>query len=188
MSYILLSLFPHTRAEIGRHKQYIEHSTLRVLCCVLGGDCGGLFCLEFFVVVFSFQVHTHSIQKFPGQGSNWRYSCWPMPQQRQIQAASVTHASVRQHQILNPLSEARNQIPTLLGTSWVRNSLSCNRNSQEFFVLNKGSNSQSAPPTFPYKYLLLNFITSAMQEKENDFCLTNFLPIKGTMTAVWQSI
>ena len=48
---------------------------------------------------FAFQGHTHDIWKFPGQGSNRSYSCWPMPQpqpqpqpqQCRIQDVSVTY-------------------------------------------------------------------------------------------------
>ena len=47
--------------------------------------------LFFFFKIF-FQVHTQGIQKFLGQGSNWSYSCQPIPQPQkcQIQAESVT--------------------------------------------------------------------------------------------------
>ena len=36
-----------------------------------------------------FSGPTHGIWKFPGQGSDWSYSCSPMPQQCQIQAMSA---------------------------------------------------------------------------------------------------
>ena len=41
---------------------------------------------------FFFKGYTHGIWKFPGYGSKWSCSCWPIPQPQQ-------------HQILNPLSE-----------------------------------------------------------------------------------
>ena len=48
--------------------------------------------MNFFAVFF--KGHTHSIRKFPSQGLNQSYSCWPMPQlqQRRIRAAFVTTA------------------------------------------------------------------------------------------------
>lgn len=55
-------------------------------------------------------------------------------------------------------------------------------------VSSQGSNPQSTLPTFPYMYLLINFITSPMQGEENDFCLTNFLSIKSLMTVTWRDI
>ena len=53
---------------------------------------------------------------FPGWRSNWSCSCQPMPQQRRIQ---VVHSSW-QHQILNPLSEARDQTCNLMVPSLIR--------------------------------------------------------------------
>ena len=49
-----------------------------------------------------FQGHTHTIWKFPGQGSNQSCSFWPMPQpqQRGIVATSVTHTTA--HSNANP--------------------------------------------------------------------------------------
>jgi len=47
-----------------------------------------------------------------------RAVAWLTPQQHQIRAASATYSS-RQHQILNPLSKARDQILLLMDTSWV---------------------------------------------------------------------
>ena len=40
----------------------------------------------------------------------------PQPQQCVTQAASVTYASLRQHQILNPLREDRDQTHILMDT------------------------------------------------------------------------
>ena len=43
----------------------------------------------------SFQGHTHSIWRFPGEGANWSCSHRPTPQPQQhgIQAASVAHTT-----------------------------------------------------------------------------------------------
>ena len=84
-----------------------------------------------FWVFFSFSGQTCSMWKFPGWGSNWSYRSrlGPEPQQRQLQAASVTYAtacsnsgsftyrvrpgiepasSQTQYPILNPLSQNGN--------------------------------------------------------------------------------
>ena len=49
----------------------------------------------FFFFFFSFYGRTQGIWKFPGQESNWSYSCQPttQPQQRSIRAASVTYTT-----------------------------------------------------------------------------------------------
>ena len=52
---------------------------------------------------FSFQGCTHDIWKFPGQGLNWSYSGRPMPQPQP-------------HQILNPISEARDHTHIFVDT------------------------------------------------------------------------
>ena len=51
-----------------------------------------LFCFFCLFFVLAFQGHPQSIWRFPGQGSNWSCSCWPMPQPQQceIQATSAT--------------------------------------------------------------------------------------------------
>ena len=48
-----------------------------------------------FLSFFFWGVHTHSIEKFPDQGSNQSYSCWPspQPQQCQIQDTSATYTT-----------------------------------------------------------------------------------------------
>ena len=53
---------------------------------------------------------------FPGRGSNWSCSCLSTPQPKQ-------------HQIFNPLSEARDGTLILMDTGWVHNLLSHNGNS-----------------------------------------------------------
>ena len=58
--------------------------------------------IKFFFL--SFQGHTQSIWRFPGQGLNQNYSCWPIAQPQQFQ-------------ILNPLSEARDQTCNLMAPS-----------------------------------------------------------------------
>ena len=77
--------------------------------------------LSFFFFFLSFLFsslygYTHSIWKFPGEGSNWICSCRLV---RQLQ----------QWQILQPLSEARVRASILMDTSWVLNLLSHNGNS-----------------------------------------------------------
>ena len=70
--------------------------------------------------------------KFPGQGLNWRSSCWPtpQPQQHQIRAVSVTYTTAHGNSApFNPLSEARDQACILMDTSRVLNPLSHYRNS-----------------------------------------------------------
>ena len=47
----------------------------------------------FFFFLVAFLGPHHGIWRFPGQGSNWSYSCWPVPQpqQHQIQVVNVTY-------------------------------------------------------------------------------------------------
>ena len=51
------------------------------------------FCLFFFFFFFAFWGYTHGIWKFPDQGSNRSYSCWPMSQlqQHRISGTSATY-------------------------------------------------------------------------------------------------
>ena len=53
------------------------------------------FFLSFFFFFFLNKGYTCSIWKFPGYGSNQNYSCQPTPQpeQRRIQATSVTYST-----------------------------------------------------------------------------------------------
>ena len=76
-------------------------------------------CTYFF---FSFYSRACSIWRFPGWGSNWIYSCQPTPQPQQcrIQTVSATVHSSWPCQILNPLSEAKDQTRVLMNTSRVR--------------------------------------------------------------------
>ena len=48
-----------------------------------------------FILLFAFQGHTCSIQRFPGQESNQSYRCWPTPQsqQHQIRAMSASYTT-----------------------------------------------------------------------------------------------
>ena len=48
----------------------------------------------FFIYFYFFQGCTRGIWKFPGQRSNWSFTCWPtpQPQQHRIQATSVIYA------------------------------------------------------------------------------------------------
>ena len=57
-----------------------------------------IFCSDVFfsfLSFFAFQGCTCGMQKFPGQGLNQNYSCWPMqqPQQCGIQALSLTYTA-----------------------------------------------------------------------------------------------
>ena len=89
-------------------------------------------------IYFAFQGHTYGIWKFPGQGSNWRCSCRPMPQPQQcrIQVESVTYTIPHgKGLILNPLSKARDQTHILMYTSRVHNLLSHSKNSYTYTYL-----------------------------------------------------
>ena len=61
----------------------------------------------FFCLFFAFYSRTQGIWRFPGQGSNRSYSCWPTTQ-------------LQQHKILNPLSEAGDGTCNLMVTSQIR--------------------------------------------------------------------
>ena len=63
-------------------------------CCKTSRFFFLFFCFVFF---FAFQGHTHSIWKFPGQGSNGSYSCWPTPQQHRIRATSATYTTAHRN-------------------------------------------------------------------------------------------
>ena len=94
-----------------------------------------IFCLSSF-----FKGCTLSIQKFPGQGSNRRCCCWPLPER-----ATATpdpshicdlHHSSQQYQFLNSLSKARDWIYILMDTGQILNPLSHIGNSTiSFFQL-----------------------------------------------------
>ena len=90
------------------------------------------FLVFFFFFFFLFQGHTCGLWRFPGQGSNWSYSCrpTPQPQQCQIQAEFMTYTtahgnacdlrhSSQKCQILTPLSEARDRTSNLMVPSWI---------------------------------------------------------------------
>ena len=86
----------------------------------------------FFILFFIyFQGYTRGICKFPGQGSNWSYSCWytiatATPDASRI--CNLYHSSW-QCWIPNPLSEARDQTHNLIDTSQILFTLRRNRNS-----------------------------------------------------------
>ena len=67
--------------------------------------------------------------KFPGYGLNWSCTCQPTHSHSNAGSELCLHRSLQQHQILNPLSEARDQACILMDTSRVLNLLSHNRNS-----------------------------------------------------------
>ena len=58
---------------------------------------------------FSFYSHTCSIQKFPGQGSNWSYSCDLCHSHGNMDPSRIydLHRSLWHCRILNPLRKAR---------------------------------------------------------------------------------
>ena len=74
----------------------------------------------------AFQGCTCSIFRFPGQGSNWSYSQRPVPQPQQCSTGIELHLEptlqlmATQCQILNLLSEARNQTSNLMFPSQIR--------------------------------------------------------------------
>ena len=61
----------------------------------------------------------------PRRGSNWSYSCQPMPTATpDLSRICNLHPSSQQCQILNPLTGARDRTHVLMDTSWVYNLLS----------------------------------------------------------------
>ena len=67
-----------------------------------------MFCLCIKFFFFLWGPPKPSIWKFPGQGSNWSCSHWPMPQHFRIQTASVTYTIAQGNtRSFNPLSKAR---------------------------------------------------------------------------------
>ena len=118
---------------------YGANDSVRQVCCCNGGvklvsekshllpvvfsprDCLLHFILFLFFVFF--QGLTRRILKFPGQGSNWSYSCQPTPQPQPqphgIQAAPVTYTTAHRNAVLNPLSKARDPTCILMDTSWI---------------------------------------------------------------------
>ena len=83
--------------------------------------------------------HTCGIWKFPGQGSNWSYSCQLLPTATATQDQSRTfdqHRSPQQRRIFNPLSEAGDHTCILMDTSWVCNSWATTGTPRLFFNWN----------------------------------------------------
>ena len=79
---------------VGRNPHW---ESLRGLCDTQGSleyteDPPCLFIYFFWL----FEVHTHGTWKFPGQGSNWSCSRWPVlqPQQHRIRAMSAAYTTV----------------------------------------------------------------------------------------------
>ena len=98
--------------------------------------CFWLFFLFFFF--FPFYSHTRGIWKFPGQGSNRSYSCWPtpQPQQHQIQAESVTYATAHGNTgSLTHWAKPGVEPASSQRQCWVLNPMSHNRNSRSKFFL-----------------------------------------------------
>ena len=63
------------------------------ICSELSLRTGELCMYLLCIMCYLFQGCTHSTWMFPGQGSNWSCSRWPMtqPQQQGIQASSVSY-------------------------------------------------------------------------------------------------
>ena len=67
---------------------------------------------------FSFFLGSHPRHmEVSGLGSDWCYSCQPMPQQRRMSCVCDLHHNSCQNQIPNPLSEARDRTCILMDTS-----------------------------------------------------------------------
>ena len=93
--------------------------------------------LSSFFFFFSFLGYTCGIQKFPGQGLDWSYSCQPTPRPQQcwIQAASMTyttaHGNARSltHWMRQGIEPASSWIPVRFLTWWATTE------TQEIFLL-----------------------------------------------------
>ena len=107
------------------------YSKALYVCVFLNFSClknfSALYLVIFFVsklfVFWGGRGHTWGVWKFPGYGLNWSYSCWAYTTATATQDRSHVcdlHHSSWQRQILNPLSEARDQTQVLMDTSWVR--------------------------------------------------------------------
>ena len=96
-----------------------------------------LFIRTIFFLIYFFQLHLQHMEVLR-LGVNQSCSCWPQPQQYQIQVESATYAAAcsNECQVLNPLSEARDRTHILRTLCWVLNRLNHNRNSHflEFIV------------------------------------------------------
>ena len=85
------------------------------------------FFLGLLLLLSSFQGHTHGRWKFPGQGvqSELQPLAYTIATATQhLSHVCIPYHSSRQHQILNPLSEAKGRTHILMDTSWVRYPLS----------------------------------------------------------------
>ena len=62
-----------------------------------------------------------SVWKFPGEGSNWSCSCWPIPQPQRCGMSHVCdlYHSSWQWRIVTPLSETRDRNCILMDACWV---------------------------------------------------------------------
>ena len=79
-----------------------------------------LFCIYLFIY-FAFQGHTCGIWRFPGQRLNLSCSCWPTHSYSKARPEPHPRPVLQfqQHQILNPLSKARDQTCVLMDTSQI---------------------------------------------------------------------
>ena len=71
----------------------------------------------FFFWLLSFQGRSHGIWRFPGQGSSRSCGFRPMPEPSHV--CNLHHSSLL-HQILNPLSKARDRTHNLMVPSRIR--------------------------------------------------------------------
>ena len=101
------------KLTLGTHCN--ERNSLKILYFIS-------FTVFLFVCFFAFLGCPHSIWRFPGQGSNQSYNCWPMPQPTpmpDLSFVSDLHHSRRQPWILNPLSKARGETRNLVFPSQI---------------------------------------------------------------------
>ena len=115
-----------------------------------------------FVVIVVFRVTPAAYGSSQAKESSQRCSCQSAPQPQQTWDPShicSLHHSSRQCQILNPLSEARDQTHILMDTSRVRNVRSHNSNSEIHSIFGASSNENlSAVVEVHGKYCCLKII------------------------------
>ena len=72
-----------------------RHYVCMYVCMCLSVCLSVYLSIYLFIYLLSFLGLHPGVWKFPGQGSNWSCSCWPVPQpqQHQIRAASAAYAT-----------------------------------------------------------------------------------------------